>query len=223
MRIAVVALVVALATSALCLADGDEFAGRVALFNGKDLTGWKGLVANPVERAKMTPEQLAEAQKVADESMRAHWSAQDGIIVFDGKGDSLCTAKDYGDFELWVDWKILPAGDSGIYLRGSPQVQIWDNPIGSGGLYNNQKNPSQPLAVADNPVGEWNTFHIIMIGDRVTVYLNDVLVVDNTVMENYWERDKPMYKTGQIELQNHGNTLYFGKIYIREITTGAGK
>jgi len=223
MRIAVVALVVALATSALCLADGDEFAGRVALFNGKDLTGWKGLVANPVERAKMTPEQLAEAQKVADESMRAHWSAQDGIIVFDGKGDSLCTAKDYGDFELWVDWKILPAGDSGIYLRGSPQVQIWDNPIGSGGLYNNQKNPSQPLAVADNPVGEWNTFHIIMIGDRVTVYLNDVLVVDNTVMENYWERDKPMYKTGQIELQNHGNTLYFGRVYIREITTGAGK
>ena len=78
--------------------------------------------------------------------MRAHWKAVDGILVFDGKGRSLCTAKDYGDFEMLVDWKIEKKGDSGIYLRGSPQVQIWDadqggegNKIGSGGLYNNQK------------------------------------------------------------------------------------
>jgi hypothetical protein len=116
-----------------------------------------------------------------------------------------------------VDWKILPGGDSGVYLRGSPQVQIWQNPVGSGGLYNNQKNPSKPLKVADRPVGEWNTFRIIMIGDKVTVYLNDELVVDNVTMENYWERDKPIYPTGQIELQNHGNNLYFKNIYIREI------
>ncbi|HOT51573.1 MAG TPA: DUF1080 domain-containing protein, partial [Candidatus Hydrogenedentes bacterium] len=100
--------------------------GFVPLFNGKDLTGWKGLVADPEKRAKMSPDELAAAQKAADEKMRAHWRVENGVLVFDGKGDSLCTAKDYGDFELLVDWKIEKGGDSGIYLRGSPQVQIWD-------------------------------------------------------------------------------------------------
>lgn len=194
--------------------------GFTALFNGKDLTGWKGLVADPVKRAQMTPEQLAEAQKEADAKMRAHWKVVDGVLEFDGKGDSLCTARDYADFEMLVDWKIKEKGDSGIYLRGSPQVQIWDPAnfkLGSGGLYNNQKNPSKPLVKADNPIGEWNTFRIIMTGEKVTIYLNDKLVVDNVTLENYWERDKPIYPSGQIELQNHGNNLYFKNIYIKEI------
>lgn len=208
-------------------ADNTPPEGFVALFNGKDLTGWRGVgkspLDNPEKRAAMTPEQLAEARKVADESMRSHWKVEDGALVFDGKGESLATGKDYGDFELFVDWKILKDGDSGIYLRGSPQVQIWDpaNPSakghGSGGLYNNQKNPSTPLVKADNPVGEWNTFYIKMVGERVTVKLNDKLVVDNVVLENYWNREKPIYPTGPIELQNHGNTLYFKNIYIKEL------
>jgi len=194
--------------------------GFTALFNGKDLAGWKGLVADPEKRAKMSADELAAAQQVADEKMRAHWSVVDGVLVFDGKGDSLCTAKDYANFEMLVDWKIKPEGDSGIYLRGSPQVQIWDTakwPEGSGGLYNNQKNPSKPTQCADKPIGEWNTFRIKMVGEKVTVWLNDVLVVDNVTMENYWDRGKPIYPTGQIELQNHGNTLYFRNVYIKEL------
>jgi hypothetical protein len=196
--------------------------GFTALFNGMDLTGWKGLVESPPARAAMSAEELAEKQKAADERMREHWSVQDGALVFDGKGDSLCTEKDYGDFELYVDFSILKDGDSGIYLRGTPQVQIWDpaaHPEGSGGLFNNQKPeyPNKPLVCADRPVGEWNTFYIKMVGERVTVKLNDQLVVDNVVLENYWERDKPIYPTGQIELQNHGNTLYFKNIYLREL------
>jgi len=200
------------------LPDNTPPAGFEALFNGTDLAGWKGLVANPPERAKMTPEQLAAAQEQADARMREHWSVQDGALVFDGKGDSLCTGKDYADFEFLVDWKILQGGDSGIYLRGSPQVQIWQNPVGSGGLYNNQQNPSQPLAVADNPVEQWNAFAIRMIGEQVWVWLNGKLVVDNVTLENYWERDKPIYPTGQIELQNHGNTLWFKNVYVKELT-----
>lgn len=193
--------------------------GFVPLFNGRDLTGWKGLVGDPKSRAKMSPEMLAEAQKKADESMRAHWKVVDGVLVFDGKGENLCTVKDFGDFELLVDWKILEKGDSGIYVRGSPQIQIWDPVLfnlGSGGLYNNEKNPSKPLVQADNPIGEWNTFRIKMVGEKVTVHLNDKLVVDNVTLENYWERDKPIYEKGSIELQNHGNTLYFKNIYIKE-------
>ncbi len=157
--------------------------GFTALFNGKDLTGWKGLLKgpydNPDKRSALEPDKLAELQKEANDNMVAHWKVVDGVLVFDGKGRSLCTAKDYADFEMLVDWKIEKAGDSGIYLRGAPQVQIWDTAlrtvgaqVGSGGLYNNQKNPSKPTKVADKPVGEWNTFRIVMIGENVTVYLN---------------------------------------------------
>jgi len=191
--------------------------GFKALFNGRDLTGWKGLVADPPHRAKMSREELAAAQAKADEQMREHWKAVDGTIVYDGKNNNLCTARDYGDFELLVDWKINPHGDSGIYLRGSPQVQIWDDPVGSGGLYNNQKNPSHPIKRADRPPGEWNHFRILMVGDQVTVYLNDELVTDHVTMENYWERDKPIYPSGAIELQHHGDALYFKNIFVREI------
>ena len=81
--------------------------GFTSLFNGTDLGGWKGLVGNPKTRAAMSQEELSAAQKKADENMRAHWKVEDGVLVFDGKGQSLCTDKDYGDFELYVDWKIL--------------------------------------------------------------------------------------------------------------------
>lgn len=201
--------------------------GFTPLFNGTDLTGWKGLVGNPKTRAAMSKEELAKAQEVADQKMRDHWKAEDGILVFDGKGDSICTAKDYADFELYVDWKIHEHGDSGIYLRGIPQVQIWDpkdpNQLkngcdkGSGALWNNQKNPRFPDVVADNPIGEWNTFHIKMVGDKVTIHLNGKKVVDNVTLENYFERDKPAYATGPLELQNHGNKLYFRNIYVKEL------
>lgn len=191
--------------------------GFTALFNGKDLDGWKGLVSNPPARAAMSAEELAQAQAAADESMRTHWKVENGELVFDGKGQNLCSAREYGDFELLVDWMIPPKGDSGIYLRGSPQVQIWEHEHGSGGLYNNQKNPSKPLSVADRPPGEWNTFRIVMRGDRVTVHLNGVLVVDDVVMENYWDRDKPIYPTGSVELQAHGGILRFRNVFIREL------
>jgi Domain of Unknown Function (DUF1080) len=169
--------------------------GFTALFNGKDITGW-----NDEGKAK------------------GHWTVKDGILHYDGKGESLKTAKNYGDIDLYVDWKISPMADSGIYLRGKPQVQIWDRPdVGSGGLFNNKKNPSKPTKVADKPVGEWNTFHIIMKGEKVTVYLNGEKVVDDVPLENYPNYDGPVPATGTIELQHHGNPLEFRNIYIREL------
>lgn len=198
--------------------------GFVPLFNGKDLTGWKGLVENPVARGKMDAKTLAKAQDKANDNMRKGWSAKDGLLVFGGSGDNLCTEKKYGDFEMLVDWKITSQGDAGIYLRGSPQVQIWDTSridvgaqVGSGGLYNNQQHDSKPLKLADNAIGEWNHFRILMQGDRVTVYLNGELVTDNTILENYWNRGLPIFPEEQIELQAHGTYVAYRDLYIREI------
>lgn len=198
--------------------------GFQPIFNGKDLSGWQGLVENPIARAKMKPELLAKKQKEANAKVGANWSVKDGMIVFQGDGANLCTTRKYGDFEMLVDWRISRHGDSGIYLRGSPQVQIWDTSrvdvgaqVGSGGLYNNQKAQSKPSVVADNPVGEWNTFRIRMEGKNVTVFLNGVLVVDNVEHENYWDRTLPIFPEEAIELQAHGTDLAFRNIYVREL------
>ncbi len=200
--------------------------GFVNLFNGKDLTNWKALVDNPIARAKMSDAALQAAEKIANEKTKGDWIAKDGLLIFTGHGDNLATEKKYGDFEMYVDWKITAQGDAGIYLRGTPQVQIWDTSrhdvgaeVGSGGLYNNQKHVSKPLVVADNKIGEWNTFHIIMKGEKVTVYLNGILVTDNIVLENYWDHNLPIFTKEQIELQAHGTYVAYRNIYVKELPT----
>lgn len=202
--------------------------GFVSIFNGTDLTGWKGLVGNPITRSKMTPAQLAKAQVKADEQMRKDWKVENGYLVFDGTGyDNLCTVKQYGDIEMYIDWMLDPSGkeaDAGIYLRGTPQVQIWDTArvnvgaqVGSGGLYNNSVHPSKPTKVADNRMGEWNSFYIKMVGDRVTVVLNGEKVVDDVILENYWNRKLPIFPIEQLELQAHGSKVYYRDIYVNEL------
>ena len=210
------------------LEDNPAEEGFVSLFNGRDLTGWKGLVQDPIKRQKMTPAQLQREQVKADEIMRQNWTVEDGCITYVGSGfDNLCTDKQYGDFEMYVDWMLDPAGpeaDAGIYLRGAPQVQIWDTArvnvgaqVGSGGLYNNKKHRDTPLKVADNKLGEWNSFYIKMVGDRVTVRLNGELVVDDVILENYWDRSQPIFPVEQLELQAHGSKVYFRDIYVKEL------
>jgi len=202
--------------------------GFVSMFNGTDLSGWQGLAADPVKKARLSENELQKRQNEADKKLEENWSVRDGYIVFNGDGSNLCSIKEYGSVEMIVDWRITKKGDSGIYLRGSPQVQIWDTSrvesgaqVGSGGLYNNQVNESKPLVVADNPIGDWNTFRITMIDEGVTVYLNGQLVVDDVVMENYWDRGIPIYPAGSIELQAHGTDLAFRDIYVKELDSDA--
>jgi hypothetical protein len=242
MRTLLALAAVAAALTALAVARGDDKAaardntppeGFQALFNGKDLMGWQGEIQID-KRLKMSPEQLETAQKAANEKTLPHWQVEDGAVVNDGKGGNLATAKDYRDFELYVDWKIEPKGDSGIYLRGEPQVQIWDSDSldpakyakdlgkGSGSLWNNKEN-NVPLKKADRPPGEWNTFHIVMKGDKVTVRLNSELVVDGVALENIWERGQPLPEKGPILLQQHPKQdgtqgkIQFKNIYIKEL------
>lgn len=226
--------------------DNQPPSGFNALFNGKDLSGWKGLADNNAnQRRKLSGDALKTAQSAADQSMIDHWSVTDGVLTYDGKGQSLCTAKDYGDFEFYVDWKIPSGADSGIYLRGTPQIQIWDpwdarmktgedlpstpegwvaaytngRNLGSGGLWNNKRWRNSPTVLADKKPGEWNTFLIRMVGDKVTIWLNKKRVVDRVKLENYWDSSGliPIPRADQIELQHHGSELFFKNLSIREL------
>lgn len=205
-------------------------AGFTVLFNGQDLTGWRGGETFDHRKLLALPADQRDAQIAKwTETMKAHWTVENRELVNDGKGAYATTEKDYGDFELFLEYKTVAKADSGIYLRGCPQVQIWDSTEkekfklgadkGSGALWNNSPGApgKDPLVLADKPFGEWNSVRVIMVGARVTVWLNDKLVVDNAVMENYYDRKQPVPPRGPIQLQTHGGEIRWRNIFLREI------
>jgi 3-keto-disaccharide hydrolase len=232
-RFAPALLVIALAGSPAFSQNNQPPKGFTALFNGKDLSGWRGRQPNydPSVEAALPKAELAAKQQEWNAQRDQHWKVDTakGEIVSDGQSPHLATVKDYGDFELFVDWLMVNRnGDSGIYLRGYPQVQIWDveNPRagngadrGSGALWNNNAdNPGKwPLVKADNPVGQWNTLRIRMVGPKVSIWLNGKQTVDNQPLDNYFNRAQPIVAKGPLELQTHGSEIRFRNIYIREI------
>jgi hypothetical protein len=207
--------------------------GFTPLFNGKDLAGWRGWAIHAdggkppeLEQLSKADRQRAFAAWTADAAR--HWTVRDGELINDGSGAYLATDEDYGDYELLVDYMALPESDSGIYLKNTPQVQIEDagkDPerrpgglTGSGGLFNNGDWPGkEPLMRADKPFGEWNTFRILQLGERTTVYLNDMLVVDQARLRNFWNSALPLPRRGRILLQTHGGEIRWRNIFIREI------
>ena len=209
--------------------------GFTALFNEKNLSGWWGLkTEDPVKWKALSADKLAEKKAASLKDIAQHWSVDGEELVNDGHGLYLSTQKNYGDFEFLVDYKTVPKADSGIYLRGIPQVQIWDSTEeakfnigankGSGGLWNNSKGApgKDPLVLADKPFGQWNSFRIIMVGERVSVWLNGKLLVDHARMENYFNRKGQIPRTGPIQLQTHGGEIRWRNVFIREIGTNEG-
>lgn len=237
MRLLQFAVVVAGIVSLTSLAAGEQGItppdGFQELIDRRDPSTWKGgTTRDPREIAALEGDDLAAWQQEMQQGLAAHWRVDHdknggGEIVSDGQEPFLATSQEYGDFELWVDWKINPDGDSGIYLRGVPQVQIWDPwsqvsakhgaAKGSGGLWNNETHERFPTARADHRPGEWNRMHVTMIGPYVTVELNDQKVVDHVVMENYYDRAIPIFARGPIYLQTHGSETRFRNLFIREI------
>jgi len=204
--------------------------GFVALFNGKDLTGWRGGDTFDHRKLLAMPENERAAQiSKWNDTMRQHWTVQSGELVNDGKGAYASTEKDYGDIELLLEYKTVPKADSGIYLRGCPQVQIWDStekekfPLGankgSGVLWNNSPGApgKDPLVLADKPFGEWNKIRVLMIGSHVSVWLNGKLVVAFAILENYYDRSTPIPPKGPIQLQTHGGEIRWRNVFVREI------
>ncbi len=201
------------------------------LMNGENLDGWYG--NNPHQTVKAPVEERKQAIDAQQEEFLAHWRVEGGELINDGHGPYATTREEFGDIELRIEYKTVAKADSGIYLRGTPQVQIWDfteeggkwdrgADNGSGGLHNNRDDaPGKfPLVLADKPFGQWNEFRITQIGSRTSVLLNDQLVVDNAIMENYWDRDRltPLRPKGPIHLQTHGGEIRWRNILLREIS-----
>jgi hypothetical protein len=205
-------------------------AGFTPLFNGKDLSGWYGVPHfDPRKLHEMSD---ADRQAYLDEQkpeFEKHWTVENGELVNDGFGPYATSEKHYRDYDFVIDYKTVAKADSGIYLKANPQVQIWDyldpskfnlgSDKGSGGLWNNSKgaNGKDPLVLADKPFGEWNRFKIRQVGARTWVWLNDKLVVDNATMENFWDRNSPLFVNGPFQLQTHGGEIRWKNIAIREI------
>lgn len=210
--------------------------GFRVLFNGQDLSGWYGW--NPHSSAKLTGEAKANNLKQQRAEFSKHWTVENGELVNNGTGPYATTEEEFGDIELLIEYQTVAKADSGIYLRGTPQVQIWDvnqkfdlkNPNrkphqGSGGLFNNapQTLGRDPIMVADKPFGQWNTLRIRQIGARTWVTLNNRLVVEGAVMENYWDRQQPLPAKGPIMLQTHGGEIRWRNIFVREIDAAESK
>jgi hypothetical protein len=209
----------------------DPPAGFTALFNGRDLAGWHGLPhTDPRALAKMTPEERAKKRAGDDAAFRQHWRVENGELVNDGQGPYATTDRDYGDIELRLEYRTVAKADSGVYLRGTPQVQIWDTTEaggkwkqgadkGSGGLWNNSPGApgKDPLARADRPFGQWNTLRVVQAGERTWVWLNGTLTVDGARMENFWDRAAPLPRTGPIQLQTHGGEIRWRNVFVREL------
>jgi len=204
--------------------------GFRALFNGEDLSGWHGL--DPHRAVKLEgAERDAALQKMRAE-FSDHWRVEQGELVNGGTGPYASTDEPLGDIELLIEYRTVAGADSGIYLRGTPQVQIWDRNqvydrkkpdrkphFGSGGLFNNTPSTlgRDPDRIMDKPFGQWNQFRIIQIGARTWVWLNDRPVVDGAVMENYWERELPLPAAGPVMLQTHGGEIRWRNIFVRTI------
>ncbi len=202
-----------------------------SLFNGKDLTGWHGMGHfDPRQLASMTEDQRNAKRAKDTEDAKKHWSVDKGELVNDGHGAYLTTDAQFGDMEFLIDYKTVALADSGIYLRATPQVQIWDftkeggkwnigADKGSGGLWNNSPGApgKDPAVMADKPFGQWNHFRIVQIGERTSIWLNDKHVVDHARMENFWDRKAPLFAKGPIQLQTHGGEIRWRNLFIREI------
>ncbi len=229
-RIVIVLLLTTVAFVAESLAENPP-TGYVPIFDGQSLDGWHGQPHfDPAKLAAMTEQDRQAQLEKWNADAKQHWRVEDDQLINDGAGAYLVTDKEYGDFDLILEFKIDAGADSGVYLKGTPQVQIWDPTdkskfqhqanLGSGGLWNNApgaagKNPS---SLADNPVGQWNKMRMRQIGSRTSVWLNDTLVVDNAIMANYWDRDSPLPPKGNIQLQTHGGEIRWRNLSIKELS-----
>lgn len=204
------------------LTGAERAAGWKLLFNGEDFTGWHFYRGAGVS---------------------APWSIEDGAITVSGPGKDIVTSDEYGDFELSVDWKISPGGNSGIiYLvkedeaapqtyNTGPEMQVLDDARHADGKLPSHRAGAlydlvAPKVAAAKPVGEWNTARIRVAHGRIEHWLNGKKVVDAPYGDDAWRnmvagskfRTMPLFgkaMSGHIALQDHGDRVWYRNIKIR--------
>lgn len=135
----------------------------IALFNGKDLTAWRGLVPG----------------------VDVKWSVQDGILRNAPPTTDIISEQKFWNFKLHVDFRIVEHSNSGIGLRGRYEVQILEdygkpaNAHGAGALYSRVA----PSVNASKPAGEWQSYDIRLVGRQLTVVHNGTKVLDKVEVE----------------------------------------
>lgn len=200
--------------------------GWELLFNGKNLDGWKKF-------------QGAEV---------SGWKVIDGILNNSGVGSDhggdIITVEQFADFELYLEWKIAPKSNSGIFIRvqegdtkkiyeTAPEYQLLDDKGWPTKLDDSQYSGAnyamhKPVGAKVNPIDDWNTTRIVVNGGHVQHFLNGNKVVEYELWTNEWKelksnckwKDKPLYgmsKKGHIGLQDHGGLTQFRNIKIRKL------
>jgi hypothetical protein len=194
------------------------------LFNGSDFSGWiipegddghwrvvNGVIDYDALSQADGDKNLWTEEEFGDFVLRLDWRIKTRRSSIRTCRSSARTAPISGTRRATSIRTSVPDADSGVYLRGSSkaQVNIWAWPIGSGEVYGYRMDPEMPPAVvagvtprtmADNHIGEWNTFEITMIGERLTVVLNGKTVIDDAHLPGVPER-------GRIALQHHGHKV----------------
>jgi hypothetical protein len=200
----------------------EKNAGWRLLFDGKTLEQWRGY---------------------KQESVPAGWSVRDGAIALTGKAGDLVTRDQFQDFELQLEWKISPGGNSGIFFHVTegagavwetgPELQVLDNATHADG-----KTPETSAASnyalqastrdATRPVGEWNEVRLVVKGPHVEHWLNGLKVVEYELWSPEWEsrvkaskfKEMPTYgraRRGHIALQDHGNPVWYRSIRVKTL------
>ena len=193
------------------------------LFDGKDLSAWKTY------------------GKPATEPVR--WAIENGVLAWRKGAGNLATQETFGDFELELEWKISPGGNSGIMFgvdeisdkpwHTGPELQILDdakhrdgkNPLTAAGALYSLYPAAKPAA---KPVGEWNTQRVKVQAGRVQSWLNGVLVVDAQIGSDDWNarvakskfapfKQFARVKPGRILLQDHNEDVWFRNIRVRRL------
>jgi hypothetical protein len=215
-------LIAALALSAQdnTLTDEEKAAGFKLLFDGKTLDGWRGWKKDKPTEA---------------------WKVVDGVLTLAGKGGDILTVEQYADFELKIDWRVAPGGNSGImyrvaetegapYMTG-PEYQVLDN-----AKHGDGKNPKTstasiyavyaPAKDVSKPAGEWNSTRIVAKGKKIEHWLNGEKVAEaeigsedwnKRIAESKWNKAKKYGQEpkGHIDLQDHGDKVEYKNIKIR--------
>ena len=169
----------------------------------------KAVVGNPETRKAMKPKALAKAQLEADAAMAQKWSLTDGILTAQANAPAIQFPKQYENFEMILDWKT--PGEAGIAVRAIPQIRLGG--VSGTGMLADDKG----VADADNRPDNWNTLYVKVVDDRITVFENDVKIVENAVMTNPDMPGEPVGICGCIELIAGAAPVEFRNVYVNEL------